>query len=211
MTLNPFLNYCKYYKELESRSVESLCLELVGKRFLKHTLEISQRVGIKPFLTFGTLLGYRREQGFIPHDTDIDLGLLENDWQHIHRLETEMAKEGYPLKTHNKYIVSFYHPISPSLHIDFFLFYNKDDRMIISCVQGGQIYHYHYSPEIFAHFKETTFLDIPVVVPVEVDAFLQQSYGNWKVENKAFDYTDAHSCPNLHIEKLPPAGESLVK
>ena len=65
---------------INNKIVDSLILQLYGPRFLQDIFEICKKIDIKPFLVFGTLLGHYRDGGFIEHDTDIDLGLLENDF-----------------------------------------------------------------------------------------------------------------------------------
>ena len=155
---------------------------------------------MKPFLTFGTLLGYYRDQRFIDHDDDIDLGLLEMDWPKVDDLKNRMERVGYKIGKYDQYVISFTHPVSDSLHIDFFLFYRQQGRIFVSSIEQDAIYHYAYPQIIFDNFVEATFLDITVTVPEETELFLSTSYGNWKKETKAFDYRSVKSCPNLVYE-----------
>lgn len=47
-----------------------------GYRVLDEVYEISITHNLKCFAVFGSLLGYIREGGFIPHDCDLDFGVL---------------------------------------------------------------------------------------------------------------------------------------
>lgn len=47
-----------------------------GPELFKITLDACREVGLKPFLIWGSLLGYYRERGIIADDNDIDLGLV---------------------------------------------------------------------------------------------------------------------------------------
>lgn len=47
-----------------------------GYAVLDKVYEITNRHGIQCFAVFGSLLGYIREGGFIPHDCDLDFGVI---------------------------------------------------------------------------------------------------------------------------------------
>ena len=55
-------------------------IQFHGKRFLRDFYEATDKVGIRPFLMWGTLLGCVREGRFLRPDSDIDLGIL---WSRI--------------------------------------------------------------------------------------------------------------------------------
>ena len=51
-----------------------------GPAVLKGLVEIFDRRGIPAFATYGTMLGFVRDHGFIPHDDDIDMGVMPGEW-----------------------------------------------------------------------------------------------------------------------------------
>src|SRR5262245_15335665 len=54
---------------IEMGSLMRFNLHIHGERFIRDFLEEAEKLGIKPFLLWGTLLGCIRENGFIDHDS----------------------------------------------------------------------------------------------------------------------------------------------
>jgi len=176
--------------------LKSLILHLFGEDILKETLEICKKLDIKPFLIFGTLLGYQRDNKFIEHDFDIDLGLFENDFSKMNIFEKLMIKKGYVIRRSSKYEISFIKPKYPSLYIDFFLFYKSNGKMLYSVESGEHVYTFSFSANIFKIMKEVIFLNKTwVLVPSEIEKFLTECYGNWRIIKKGFNFINDH--PNL--------------
>ena len=53
----------------------------------KISAETLNRTGEEFWLDFGTLLGYHREKGIIPHDIDVDFAMHEDSYQAILKLD----------------------------------------------------------------------------------------------------------------------------
>lgn len=80
------------------------------KRLLRHAREIMsdlERLGFRPFLSSGSLLGAIRTGSFLPHDDDVDLGNV-TDTQHpaalileSERIERSLASLGYRIVRHS--------------------------------------------------------------------------------------------------------------
>ncbi len=51
-----------------------------GPAVLKDLAEIFKRRDIPAFATYGTMLGFVRDHGFIAHDDDIDMGVMPGEW-----------------------------------------------------------------------------------------------------------------------------------
>lgn len=64
---------------------------------LTEALAVLESLGIKPWLTDGTLLGFWREHDFIAHDPDMDLGVLFREWSPA--IVPAMAAAGFTLKS----------------------------------------------------------------------------------------------------------------
>ncbi len=73
-------------------------LQKIGPLVLGRALEVCHGIGLKPFLTWGTLLGCCREGGFIRNDFDIDLGLLQVDSSQIKILRIRMESADFELR-----------------------------------------------------------------------------------------------------------------
>lgn len=51
-----------------------------GPKVLQDLSSIFKKHGIPAFAAYGTLLGFVRDNGFIPHDEDIDIGVMPGEW-----------------------------------------------------------------------------------------------------------------------------------
>lgn len=58
---------------------EAASIRKHGVEVLAKVDEVLTKHGIKPFLTFGLLLGAYRDKGFISYDYDLDIGIMETE------------------------------------------------------------------------------------------------------------------------------------
>ena len=176
----------------------SLFLHEYGPEFLEETLAACARAGMKPFLAFGTLLGHYRDGGFIRHDADIDMGLLEDDFAKRHRLVVEMERLGYTTRLNTDTEVAFYRAEFPTLFVDFFRFRRSGASMVYHDSRGATQYEFAFPASAFDALVPVKFLGrIDAWIPAGVEAFLQASYGDWRTPRTAFDNVNDH--PNMTV------------
>jgi len=169
----------------------SLVLQIHGRKVLQDTLEVCRALHMKPFLAWGTLLGYYRDSGFIAHDTDIDLGVLAEDFERKSALIEAMGKKHYVVYKESDYFVVFCKRGYPELRIDVWAFYEKKSRIANSIDEPHlhDLYTYYFPADIFSAFQTVKFLKtLDVLVPVQTERFLEVAYGDWRTPQKEFDY-----------------------
>lgn len=165
-----------------------------GKEMLHVADEIMSSMGIRAFLTYGTLLGAVREKGFISYDPDIDLGVLysemDNRWEEVHnamkKADFQLYKQSYYKET-GDIIEETY--IYKGLHLDLF-FYFEEGEDLYSVVAGR-----HESKEwkeanesdgfpnersyvSKTDFEKSDFLGLKVYMPVKTHEWLTALYSD---------------------------------
>jgi hypothetical protein len=137
--------------------------------------------GLKPFIMSGTLLGYQRNQALMPHDKDIDIGII--GWENQFTIAQALLEAGFfkfdlsQLTGHNRYLISAY-DMRNGMAIDFFLFHDHDDHFLhgidfdIAITQNFR----------FSRFdlKEVDFLGDRFFTPSNIEENLSENYGDWK-------------------------------
>ena len=67
----------------------------IGRDNLLIFKRLADKAGLRFSLAYGTLLGAIREHGFIPHDEDIDLAILQADIETFTNLLWDLREEGF--------------------------------------------------------------------------------------------------------------------
>ena len=76
-------NFCAAYRSAREKRRKSAAiarLHRYGTGIIEEVSKALSDSGAVYFADFGTLLGATREGSFIPHDDDIDLGVLPGEW-----------------------------------------------------------------------------------------------------------------------------------
>lgn len=178
-------------------------LDAFGRRFLSESLASAEQAGMRPFLAFGTLLGHRRDGGFIRHDADIDLGLLEVDQprEKVDALEREMHARGFLTRHREPHEISFYKYHFPTLLVDFFYFFREGDTFVYYDRRGDEYYRYVFPVSTLSNLAPATFVGLAALVPADLEGFLDASYGDWQTPRTAFDNVGGH--PNRQLVERP--------
>jgi phosphorylcholine metabolism protein LicD len=131
------------------------------------------------FLIFGTLLGAYRDKDFIKHDSDIDIGLLEQYNEKI----VELINDGYFAIYGLKYIREWHekkHIRALQYKSDYIDLWFFDKR-------GKQYYsgaHYNiYASQIDCGFSKIMFYGQKYNAPNDIEAYLSRHYykSDWKI------------------------------
>ena len=188
------------------RRIKSLLLATKGTAFLADAVEACNEVGMRPFLTFGTLLGHCRENGFLRHDRDIDIGFTEPDRCRLADLRAAMARRGWAVRRWCPHLVTFVKPFLRSVTVDFYLFY----------VSGEGEVHVHreasstptfvcvYPADVLRDFRPVRFAgEIEVLAPVQWERFLAISYGDWRTPVADWHYSRGPANQRLCLGEAP--------
>ena len=190
---NPFFNYFRFFEKIDKnkykRRKKYIALQLYGESILRDILSACKELNMKPFLLFGTLLGHQRDNGFIAHDTDIDLGMLKEDFSQISQLKSKMKKKGYIIRGESQYGISFRKMRFKGLHVDITLIYEENNRMACSTGIREQRGVRYYPREVFSGLLTVKFMGkIEVFIPAQADNYLTLTYGEgWKIINPAYN------------------------
>ena len=144
------------------------------------------------FLCWGTLLGQHRENKFIEHDHDIDIGILRPHFNKsiINKIvDSGLFKFRKEFgKLDKSYECSFVHKETKT-PIDIFIFYKIKDDLYYTSTHTGKC---DKKKEGFCKwgrhlrgFKNVDFMDSKYKIPKNTEEYLVESYGkNWKTPIK---------------------------
>lgn len=94
---------------------------------LKKTEKIFEELGVKYFLTFGSLIGAIRHKGFIPWDDDVDIFMPRPDYEKFIAYCKENAEKILPLELkHFATNKNYVYPIARISNSDYILEYGTD-------------------------------------------------------------------------------------
>jgi hypothetical protein len=157
------------------------------------------------YVVSGTFLGLHRENGFLPHDYDIDLGINAHDVdvdaliRHLKDLPEHTIKSIYTIPriqirsetvqyTEEVGIVKLIH--TSGIQIDLFIHHRRGDHLL----HGSRIHMWSNSAY---GLTRRTLAGIDVLAPDDPDRYLRENYGEWRIPKTAFNCST--DTPNLTI------------
>ena len=150
---------------------------------------------VKFGLIFGTLLGAVRENGFIEHDEDIDLFVLEEDREDLLAAMHDLIDNGFELIRYTDKLLSI---IRDDEYVDFY-FFKKSGFFYRKCDVGLKAKAKYLEQTIDYPFLGTSFR-----VPKNPEDFLVDLYGkNWRIPKK--------NDPSINHNKYIILRESIKK
>lgn len=154
---------------------------------LSQTLEQAR---VPFFFAAGTALGLVREGRPLSADSDIDIGVLESDWDRdtLIKLFTDHPRFDLDLHPQTQKVSLKHRGGSP---VDVFRFYRDGDKLW----HDGVFVRWSNSP-FTVETREIRGVRLPV--PEDADRYLTENYGDWREPNPAFDaFTD--DAPNVEV------------
>lgn len=170
------------------RSWRSFSLHMYGHDFLAAFYEESHRLGMRPFLFWGTLLGCVREAGFIAHDYDIDLAILPEDEPGRPALISAMTARGYLMRRDDVHHFAFSRR-DRLLHLDVDVLHVEDGRLATVALWGdGSSVVNRFSSAAIGRPRPAVFLDdVEVWLPENPEKVLEEIYGDWRTPRRDYD------------------------
>ena len=146
-------------------------------------------MGVKAFLSFGTLLGAYRDKGFIAYDPDVDLGVLDANLPE--NMIEVMTKYGFQLHKQNhipstgKVIEDTY--IYKGIHLDVFHYFEENDDFYTLVAQLHETKDWKEANDtdgfpcekvsvIKTDFHRQPFMGIEVYMPIKTHEWLVDMY-----------------------------------
>ena len=187
------IKFKQQVRKMRKNGLEMLCM--ADKAF--------NSMGVKAFLSFGTLLGAYRNKGFIAYDPDVDLGVLDANLPE--NMIEVMAKYGFHLHKQNfiqttgKVIEDTY--IYKGIHLDVFHYFeeNNDFYTLVAQLHETKDWKEANASDGFpcekvsvikTDFHRQPFLGIEVYMPIKTHEWLVDMYSetymtpikNWSEE-----------------------------
>ena len=174
------------YKRREGKQMDlNACRE--NLQLLK---AIFDRYSITFFLTFGTCLGAVRDNNFLCHDTDTDIGVYMKDRANVLSIVPELKRVGFE-------------PIRTSISDDFLSIMRKDEYIDIGFFQKKTDEHdksywgfnvYRVYGNHLDKLERISFLGDSYNIPQHVSRYLTMLYGfAWRIPMTGFHYVPDRS------------------
>ncbi len=151
-------------------------LQILEEMF-RLSISVLKKSGEPFWLDFGTLLGYHRSGGIIPHDIDVDVAMMEISYDSVKALKDQMPKglKFYDTsKNHDGPKIFFSYK-----GYDFDVFFYEDDKETVrSFVEAKWPNERQHIPKkLIWPLKTDEFLGEKITVPSDTKGYLELMYG----------------------------------
>ena len=141
------------------------------------SISVLRKSGEPFWLDFGTLLGYHRLGGIIPHDIDIDIAMMESSYEAIKALKKDMPKGLTFHDTSAKYYGPKVFFSYKGYDFDVFFYEDKEEE-VRSYVETKYPNECQNIPKkLIWPLKEDHFLGERITVPSNTPGYLELIYG----------------------------------
>jgi GR25 family glycosyltransferase involved in LPS biosynthesis/phosphorylcholine metabolism protein LicD len=191
----PFTNIWDTYDK-NSKRYDYICINM-----MKDLQSILRQKDIEFIVSYGTLLGLTRHEGFIPWDDDIDVIIDDKHYDTlIGGLDDKLSEKGLRILHINDKFSKIHRIQDPYIKnknwswpfIDIFMYTVIDDKVKI--YDASKWKNYIISKSDFFPLKTNLFCGFPVSMPYNVDSVLSSMYGTtWE--------TTCMSSPYNHREE----------
>lgn len=146
-------------------------------------LELIDKHKLNAVIGGGTLLGFYRDNGFIPHDTDVDVDLFVDipDYQDkIIQMIRDFEANGFLLirtqtyKNDKPMQIAF---IKNNVIFDIYLYYPICHDYLNLNEHGLLFYPFNFSIE----HKTFSIFNRDFIIPKDIESYLSMRYGSWKI------------------------------
>ncbi len=186
-----FHPYIIYKRNKLNRQISNRFLKNADRALMKF-FEVTENLKLNCWLSFGTLLGAVRENDFLKHDSDIDLGMFFKDYSV--EFENALINAGFKkikqFEVANKLSGFEQSWLYETTKIDIFFHFTDNEKM--KCHTFYTIDNKTNILEVtFTNtgFKSTKFKNVIVNVPNNTDLYLKENYGeSYMIPNKKWNY-----------------------
>jgi hypothetical protein len=161
-----------------------------GAGALAAVLAACEEGDVPVFLAYGTLLGAVREGGFIAHDLDIDLGVLDDAWPRLAPVLDHLRSRGWRIHRDGDEQVTVSHPHHAHINVDLFRFRRHGGALTAQAESEQGTHHYRFPRHLIEPLRpRATPWGFAALVPAEPEAFLAHHYGpDWRTPRPGWNY-----------------------
>lgn len=166
----------------------------VAEQVISRASKALNSIGARWWITDGTLLGWHREGGGIPHDTDVDIGVWIQDVAPVYpEFLRAMLRQGFRRgNTWGSLDVGL--EISwrfKRTKLDIFFYYPDFERPggVWSSAWSSHMIKYLYKEADLFDLQTVTYNNTPAFAPANVENWVTTKYGeNWRTPVKKWDW-----------------------